>query len=161
MIRITKESSTLLDLFATNTPKNVTLATVIPSTLSDHDLLVVVRKINVGKLPPHSIECRNFSNYDQMTFTEDLKKCSWDDVYRERDANSAWSIWKELFLSVCNKHAPIRHKVLIGIIYPWLTSTTLFCFVCHKLYKAKKSNYLNSHGEEAQKKPPDLKQKSL
>ena len=29
-----------------------------------------------------------------------------------------------------------------------------FCFVCYKLYKAKK-NYLNSHGgEEAQEKPP-------
>ena len=85
------------------------------STLSDHELLVVVRKINAGKLPPRSIECRNFSNYDQMTFIEDLEKCSWDDVYSERDVNSAWSKWKELFLSVCNKHAPIRHKVLRGL----------------------------------------------
>ena len=33
----------------------------------------------------------------------------------------------------------------------------VYCFVCHKLYKAKKkSNYLNSHGEEAQEKPPGL-----
>ena len=120
--RITKESSTLLDLFATYSPKNVTLAKVIPSTLSDHDMLVVVRKINAGKLPPRSVECRNFSNYDHMTFIEELKKCSWDDVYSERDVNSAWSKWKELFLSVCNKHAPIGHKVLRGIICPWLTS---------------------------------------
>ena len=30
-------------------------------------------------------------------------------------------------------------------------------FVCQKLYKWKnKSNYLNSHGEEAQEKPPGL-----
>ena len=119
-----QSSSTLLDLFATNSPKNVTLAKVIPSTLSDHELLVVVRKINAGKLPPRSIECRNFSKYDQRTFIEDLEKCSWDDVYSERDVNSAWSKWKELFLSVCNKHAPIRHKVLRGIICPWLTSAT-------------------------------------
>ena len=115
---------TLLDLFATNSPKNVTHAKVFLSTLSDHDLLVVVRKINAGKLPPRSIECRNFSKYDQRTFIEDLEKCSWDDVYSERDVNSAWSKWKELFLSVCNKHAPIRHKVLRGIICPWLTSAT-------------------------------------
>ena len=33
----------------------------------------------------------------------------------------------------------------------------VYCFVCHKLYKAKKkSNDLNSHGEEAQEKPPGL-----
>ena len=115
---------TLLDLFATNSPKNVTHAKVFLSTLSDHDLLVVVRKINAGKLPPRSIECRNFSKYDQRTFIEDLEKCSWDDVYSERDVNSTWSKWKELFLSVCNKHAPIRHKVLRGIICPWLTSAT-------------------------------------
>ena len=79
---------------------------------------------NAGKLPPRSIGCRNFLKYDQMTFIEDLEKCSWDDVYSERDLNSTWSKWKELFLSVCNKHVPIRHKVLRGIICPWLTSAT-------------------------------------
>ena len=45
-------------------------------------------------------------------------------MYSERDVNSTWSKWKELFLSVCNKHAPIRHKVLRGILCPWLTSAT-------------------------------------
>ena len=29
---------------------------------------------------------------------------------------------EELFLSVRNKHAPIRHKVLRGVKRPWLTS---------------------------------------
>ena len=122
--RITKESSTLLNLFAANSPKKVTVAKVIPSTLSDHDLLFVFRKINAGKLPPRSIECRNFSNYDQMTFIEELKKCSLDDVYSERDVKSACSKWRELFLSDCNDHAPIRLKVLRGIICQWLTSAT-------------------------------------
>ena len=113
-------------MFATNSPKNVTLAKVIPSTLSDHELLVVVRKINAGKLPPRSIEGRNFSNYDQMTFIEDFEEMflGCDDVYSERDVNSAWSKWKELFLSVCNKRAPIGLKVLTGIICLWLTSAT-------------------------------------
>ena len=33
----------------------------------------------------------------------------------------------------------------------------VYCFVCQKLYKSnKKSNYLNSQGEEAQEKPPGL-----
>ena len=60
--RITKDSATLLDLFATNVPRNITLAKVIPSTLSDHDMLMVVRKINANTLPPRTIECRNFSS---------------------------------------------------------------------------------------------------
>ena len=79
-------------MFATNSPKNVTLAKVISSTLSDHELLVVVRKINAAKLPPRSIEGRHFSNYDQMTFIEDFEEMflGCDYVYSERDGNSAW-----------------------------------------------------------------------
>ena len=112
------QASTLLDIFASNIPRNITLAKVIPSTLSDHDMLVVVRKINANKLPPRTIECRNFSNYGQMAFCEDLKNCTWGDVYREREVNSAWVKWKELFLSVCNRHAPIRRKVMRGVKCP-------------------------------------------
>ena len=40
------------------------------------------------------LNARNFSNYDHIAFSENLKKCSWDDVYSERDINSAWSKWK-------------------------------------------------------------------
>ena len=84
----------------------------------DHDMLVVVRKINAGKLPPRSTECRNFSKYDQRLSLRIWRNvpgmmCT---VNGEGDVNSAWSKWKELFLSVCNKQAPIRRKVLRGVI---------------------------------------------
>ena len=32
--------------------------------------------------------------------------------------------WKELFLSVCNKHTPICRKLIGGIRCPWLTYAT-------------------------------------
>ena len=32
----------------------------------------------------------------------------------------------------------------------------VYCFVCQKCTNQIKSNYLNSHGEEAQEKPPGL-----
>lgn len=85
------------------------MAKVIPSTLSDHDMLIVVTKINANKLPPNTIECRNFSSYDQQVFGEDLKNSWWNDVLNE-DVNSAWLKWKELSLSVCNKHAPVYQR---------------------------------------------------
>ena len=49
---------------------------------------------------------------------------AWDYVYSERDVNCAWSKCRELFLSVCNKHAPIHHKVFGGFKCPSLTSAT-------------------------------------
>ena len=122
--RISKDSTTLLDLFATNFPRNITLVKVIPSTLSDHDMLIVVRKINANKLPPLTIECRNFSNYDQQVFCQDLENYSWNDVLNEEEVNSAWMKWKRLFLSVCNKHAPVRRKIVRGVKCPWLQAAT-------------------------------------
>ena len=84
-------------------------------------MLSVVRKINVNKLPPRTVECRKFSNYDQPAFCEDLTKFSWNDVLEEDDANSAWLKWKNLFLSICKKYAPVRRKVLRGAKCPRLT----------------------------------------
>ena len=42
----------------------------------------------------------------------------------EEDVNSAWLKWKELFLSMCNKHAPVRRKTIRGVKCPWLTVAT-------------------------------------
>ena len=87
-------------------------------------MLMVVRKINANKLPPHTIECRNFSNYDQQVFCDDLENCGWNDVLNEEEVNSAWMKWKVLFLSVCNKHAPVRRKIMRGMKCPWLQAAT-------------------------------------
>ena len=43
--RVTKSSATLLDLFLSSHPYNVSAAT-IPSPLSDHNVIILVRKIN-------------------------------------------------------------------------------------------------------------------
>ena len=70
------------------------------------------------------VQCRNFSNYDQQVFCEDLVKCCWNDVLNEEEVNSAWMKWKRLFLSVCNKHAPVRRKIVRGVKCPWLQAAT-------------------------------------
>ena len=33
-----------------------------------------------------------------------------------------WEIWKELFLEVLNKHAPIQHKKTKSSKVPWITN---------------------------------------
>ena len=60
-----------------------------------------------------------------------------------------------------NRKELVRHKGTcpLGISDHDMIYATfiVYCFVCHKLHKAKKkSNYLNSQGEEAQEKPPGL-----
>ena len=122
--RTAKESSTLLDLFASNSPGNITFTNVVASSLSGHDMLIAVRKINACKLSPRTIEWRNYAKYNPSAFCDDLRDIPWDDVLKERNVNTAWSNWKELFLNVCDRHAPYKRKIVRGVKCPWLTGET-------------------------------------
>ena len=53
--RTTSTSATLIDLFATTNPRNISRAVVAESCLSDHDMLISVRKINNFKEQPRVI----------------------------------------------------------------------------------------------------------
>jgi hypothetical protein len=50
-------------------------------------------------------------NFNENKFLHDLKIQSWENVYFFADnPNSMWQIWKELFLQVLDKHAPLQSK---------------------------------------------------
>ena len=110
--RSTEESSTLLDLFASNSAGNITFTNVVASSLSGHDMLIAVRKINACKLQPRTIERSNYAKYNPSAFCDDLRDIPWDDVLKERNVNTAWSNLKELFLNVCDRHAPYKRKIV-------------------------------------------------
>ena len=72
--RTTSTTATLIDLVATTNPRNIYRAVVAESCLSDHDMLISVRKINNLKEQPRVIKCRNYAKYDPKIFCSDLKK---------------------------------------------------------------------------------------
>ena len=78
--RTAKESSTLLDLFASNSPRNITFTNAVESSLSDHHMLIAVGKINAYKQPLRTTECRNYAKYSPSAFCDDLRDIPWDDV---------------------------------------------------------------------------------
>ena len=43
---------------------------------------------------------------------------------KERNVSTAWSNKKELFLNVCDRHAPYKRKIVRGVKCPWLTGET-------------------------------------
>ena len=62
-------------------------------------------------------------NSNEEHFMNDLLKQQWEYVYFYPDnANDMWIVWKDLFLEVLNKHAPLCHKKLRVNSVPWLTS---------------------------------------
>ena len=90
-------------------------------SLSDHETVVAVRKINSCELPQRTVECRDYSRYNSTAFCDDLSACNWDSVFEADDVNNVWLKWKDIFLNVCDNHAPRRKKLVRGMRCPWLT----------------------------------------
>ena len=61
---IAKDSSTFIDVILTIPPHNVINANSIISSLSDHNVIKWVNKLNNIKLNPRTIKCRDCKNYD-------------------------------------------------------------------------------------------------
>ncbi len=45
----------------------------------------------------------------------------WDIIEMENDAEFAWNLFKDMFMSVADKHAPIIGKRVRGKSLPWMT----------------------------------------
>lgn len=62
-------------------------------------------------------------NFDGQKIVEDLLSQHWEYVYFFADNPDAmWEIWKELFLDILNRHAPIQQKKVRSNKVPWITS---------------------------------------
>ena len=118
--RITSETRTLIDIIASTHPGNVKSSVVLGSSLRDHDVVAIIRKINCQRTKPRKIISRNFSKCCHKTFKNDLNAVSWDNVLAQQDANVSWKLFKDCFLKVFNRHAPLVEKNVNGRELPWL-----------------------------------------
>ena len=106
--RVTLHSETLIDLCLTTAPENISLHGVIRSGLSDHDIIFMVRKLNHFRTYRHKvIHKRCLKHFNQEHFICDLRNVPWDQTLN-KDPNQIWERWKNLFLTVVEKHAPLK-----------------------------------------------------
>ena len=87
--RITQTTATLLDLFLCSHPHNASAAT-IPSPLSDHNVIILIRKINGLRQKPRLINCRNYANYNPTSFQDDLMDAPWYEVLSFTSRYQCW-----------------------------------------------------------------------
>ncbi len=115
---MTMTSSTLLDVCLTPTPDKLVLSKVVQIAISDHYMILVVRKIKIRPKQNNrhkKVEIRNF--------LMDLSNQEWELLGNNFCVDRMWEIWKIIFLSVLDKHAPIREKRVKNIPnIPWLTN---------------------------------------
>ena len=122
--RVTANTRTLIDVIITQLGNtNVTASGVIHLGISDHSLVYTCRKISTHKEKPKIVETRQFKNFSSRAFERDLNQAfAGGDVYHHDDPNETWNVWKNIFLSVADKHAPLRQRKVRSIYNPWITT---------------------------------------
>eukprot|EP00111_Clytia_hemisphaerica_P010392 TCONS_00030351-protein len=119
--RITEDTATLIDVVLTNNRLNINKTVNIAATLSDHNLIGCIRKMNSLRYQPEIITCRDFKNYDVDTINRELLNAQWDNVYSCRSVNTAFAQFKNILSSTLDRHAPVVQKTVKGKPSPWLT----------------------------------------
>ena len=112
--RIAKDSSTLIDVILTNRPDNVINANSIISSLSDHNIIKCVRKLNNIKFNRRMIKCRDYKSYNQTTVSAEPSVLTWDIVYNIPDPDMTWSNLQQVLSETINRHAPLINKRVKG-----------------------------------------------
>ena len=87
--KITKESSTLIDVIATNKSENISNSDVIPLGIYDHNLVGCIRKMYFQKCKRKNINTRNYHAYNKKEMLSDLRTVHLDLLYKLENVNTA------------------------------------------------------------------------
>lgn len=135
--RITESSSSLIDVILTNMPNRIVLSGVLPIGISDHCLVFVIRKIAIQSIKKHKIvQSRNFKNFQGQHFRNDLCSMPWGSIETLNDLNDMWQTWKDMFLIVIDKHAPLKNRRIRNKRSPWLNSEIKLRMIARDKLKA-------------------------
>lgn len=105
--RVTESSATLIDVILTSHENLIIDTKVIPSSISDHDLICAILKLKRQRPKPVYITTRTFKNYQQDDFLRDISMVPWCIVDCFDDIDDRVYALNTLFSEVLDKHAPI------------------------------------------------------
>ena len=111
--RITDSSATCIDHIYTNQKQKIIDFGIENCSISDHNF-VFCSKISDNikqKFKGHKyISYRSMKNFNITDFQSDLHNTPFDNVYSTTDPDIALEIWYNLFISIVDKHAPLKKR---------------------------------------------------
>ena len=125
--RISKTSKTLIDLIFTNKPDRVSKTYNLLTGLSDHNMILVIRKLTKKRLQRLSFKQNH--NYVQTRipkqkinqFENELKRLNWDNVLQTSDTDRCCDILTNTMADVIQKFTcpfKLKHKQTL----PWINN---------------------------------------
>ena len=92
-----------------------------PLTLQNISQSSEVPQNRYEKSKPITTQSRSYKKFDEFLFKQDIDFIPWQYILSLDDPLNAWQIWKELFLEVANKHAPVKQRRIRKTPAPWLS----------------------------------------
>lgn len=126
--RVSKNSKTLIDHIYSDNIQNISWTTAPKLSLSDHFPIFCSRKtkINCKKSAHHSIKYRSFKSFNENDFLSDLNSVGFDNIMQMSDVNVALNTFIENFISLIDKHVPLRQHRVKKIQQPdWINGEIL------------------------------------
>ena len=81
-----------------NFPDKVRASGVHSLGISDHSLIYMIRKSNWRVIDANnSVTKRQFKNFNDDEFLNDLREINWSDIHSLVDPNDMWSVWLTKF----------------------------------------------------------------
>ena len=124
--RITPTSRTLIDLCITSSPEKISNSGVVHLGISIMTLKICYERTGIHR----TIETRVFKNFNHHHFLDDVAQQPWNRVFSETNPEAMWDVWKNLFMDVVEKHAPLQNKRVSKKHSPWITHE-----LTRKIYK--------------------------
>lgn len=122
--RITKNSSTLLDVIIVSNKKVVSESGVKElHGLSDHCLVYCKFMVESTSSSVCTRTYREFKNFDHESFNMSLEAVQWNLILNCNSIDEKLLFFNENLLNVINTHAPIRTAKFSKPPSPWLTDT--------------------------------------
>ena len=103
-----------------NNNQNISQKTVIPTGLSDHDLITCVRKVN-NVYESETMRYRDYKNYDVNVINSELLNINWDGVYNSNSPNQSLNVMKSILKDTIDRHALFVTKRVKGKKSPWIS----------------------------------------
>ena len=105
-----------IDLMITNKPRSFLKSFNVCTGLSDcHKMAVSIFRVNKPKIEPREITYRNYRNFDEEAFRNELKNMI------DFDGNGTYDRFESLFLQVLEKHAPVKKVKVRANFPPYMT----------------------------------------
>ena len=121
--RITKTSSTLIDLMLTSNPENVKMHGVVDTPgISDHCLTFMAYSLKKPKFKPKIVTKRDFGNFEENLFIKDMERAPWGNILAvdDNDIDNKVTIFENIHREIIDRHAPFRTFRVTRPASPWL-----------------------------------------